>query len=109
MLQEACREYPKLERIWVDGGYHGRVIDGLREKTKLAIEVVKRPNELRGFVALPKRWVVGRTNGWLCKSRLLIKEYERSLESSRADVLHAMTSLMLRRLTTPADTRRESR
>lgn len=109
VLLEASREYPKLQRVWVDGAYHGSAIDRLREKTNLAIEVVKRPDELRGFVALPKRWVVERTNGWLCKSRLLNKEYERTLESSRADVLHAMTALMLRRLTTPADTRRESR
>ena len=109
VLQEAHREYPTLERIWVDGAYHGRVIDQLRESTKLAIEVVKRSDDVRGFVVLPKRWVVERTNGWLCKWRLLNKEYERTLESSRADVLHAMTALMLRRLTTPARARRESR
>lgn len=109
VLQEARREYPTLQRIWVDGAYHGGVIDTLRENTNLAIDVVKRSDGLRGFVVVPKRWVVERTNGWLCKSRLLNKEYERTLESSRADVIHAMTALMLRRLTTPSNTRRESR
>ena len=65
--------------------------------------MVKRTDDMSGFVVLPRRWVVERTNGWLCKFRLLDKRYERSLESSRADVLLAMTSVMLRRLSgTPA-------
>jgi transposase len=109
VLEEARRECPTLQRVWVDGAYNGSVIDTLRAKTKLAIEVVKRPDDIRSFVVLPRRWVVERTHGWLCKSRLLNKEYERTLESSRADVLHAMTTLMLRRLTTASDDRREAR
>ena len=79
MLLEARREYPSLERVWVDGAYHGRGIDALRENTRLAIEVVKRTDDMRGFVVLPKRWVVERTNDLFCKSRLLSKEYERTL------------------------------
>jgi hypothetical protein len=53
--------------------------------------------------------VVERTNGWFGKFRILSKEYERTTESSRADILYAMTMLMHRRLTTPAETRRERR
>lgn len=102
VLREAHREYPTLERVWADGAYRGEVIDIVQEETGLSIEVVKRTDDLRGFVVLPKRWVVERTNGWLCKFRLLNKEYERTTESSRADVLHAMTTIMLRRLTDPA-------
>ena len=109
VLEDARREYPTLEQVWVDGAYNGHVIDYLRAKTKLAIEVVKRPDQFRGFVVLPRRWVVERTHGWLCKWRLLNKEYERTLESSRADILHAMTALMLRRLTTASHDRREAR
>jgi putative transposase len=109
VLEEAHREYPKLERIWVDGAYNGSVIDALRSKTKLDIEVVKRPDKQQGFEVQPRRWVVERTHGWLCKWRILNKEYERTLESSRADVLHAMTGLMLRRLTTALERRRERR
>jgi transposase len=97
------------ERGWLDRRYNGGVIDDLRTKTGLTIEIVKRTDDVRGFVVLPRRWVVERTNGWLCKSRLLNKEYERTIESSRADVLHAMTALMLRRLTTPAEERKELR
>lgn len=109
LLREAHREYPTLKHVWADGAYNGHVIENLRADTGLTIEIVKRSDERGGFVVQRRRWVVERTNGWLCKYRLLNKEYERTLESSRADVLHAMTALMLRRLTTPAASRKEAR
>ena len=109
LLREAHRDFPTLKHIWADGAYHGSVIDKVRADTGLTIEVVKRTDDLRGFVVLPRRWVVERTNGWLCKWRLLNKEYERTTISSRADVLHAMTALMLRRLTTTDESRKEAR
>ena len=55
VLEEARRECPTLQRVWVDGAYNGSVIDTLRAKTKLAIEVVKRPDDIRSFVVLPRR------------------------------------------------------
>ena len=109
VLREARREYPTLKKVWVDGAYNGAVIDRLRSDTGLDIEMIKRSDDVKGFVVVPKRWVVERTNGWLGKYRLLSKEYERSIESSRADVLHAMTSLMLRRLSPARHQRREAR
>jgi len=80
-----------------------------RLQTTLDIEVVKKSNMQRGFVVIRKRWVVERTLGWLCRSRILNKEYERTLESSRADVLHAMAAVMLRRLTMWPEERKEAR
>ena len=73
------------------------------------IEMVKRTDDMKGFVVLPKRWIGERTFGWLGKYRLLSKEYERTLQSSKTDIFLAMISLMLRRLTTPADERKEAR
>ena len=109
LLQEAHREYPTLKHIWADGAYNGSVIDKIRADTGLTIEIVKRSDDLRRFVVLPRRWVVERTHGWLGKWRLLNKEYERTIASSRADILHAMTALMLRRLITRAESRKEAR
>lgn len=109
LLQQAHREYPTLKHVWADGAYHGGAIDKIRTETGLTIEIVKRSDKLRGFIVLPRRWVVERTNGWLGKWRLLNKEYERTIVSSRADILHAMTALMLRRLTTSAESRKEAR
>lgn len=71
--------------------------------------MVKRSGDMKGVVVLPKRWGVERTSGWLGKYRLLGKEYERTLESSKADIFLAMTSLLRRRLTTPADEHQEDR
>ncbi len=109
VLRQAHREYPTLKKVWVDGAYNGQVIERLRQDTGLDIEMTKRTDDVKGFVVVPKRWVVERTNGWLGKYRILSKEYERTIESSRADVLHAMTSLMLRRLTAPRGERLEAR
>ncbi len=109
VLRLAHREYPTLRKVWVDGAYNGAVIDRIRHDTGLDIEMVKRTDDVKGFVVVPRRWVVERTNGWLGKYRILSKEYERTIESSRADILHAMTMLMLRRLTTPANLRKEAR
>lgn len=109
VLRRAVQEYPTLVKVWVDGGYQGKVVDDVREETQLDIEVVKRSDDQRGFKVLPRRWVVERTNGWLGKFRILSKEYERTIESSRADILHAMSMIMLRRLTLPAALRLEAR
>jgi putative transposase len=109
VLMQAARAFPTLEHVWVDGAYQGAVIDQVRTKTGLRIEVVKRSDQRKGFYVLPRRWVVERTNGWMGKFRILSKEYERTLDSSRADVLFAMTKLMLRRLTVPIAERLEPR
>ena len=109
VLREAGREFPTLEHVWVDGAYNGEPIEAVRRDTGIEVEMVKRSDDVRGFVVLPNRWIVERTNGWLGKFRLLSKEYERSLESSRSDVLLAMTSIMLNRLQTLGLYRREAR
>ena len=98
VLREAHREYPTLAHVWADGAYRGQVMDDVARETGLRVEVVKRNDDMSGFVVLPRRWVVERTNGWLGKFRILSKEYERTIESSRADVLLAMTSIMLGQL-----------
>ncbi len=109
VLREAHREFPTLNHTWVDGAYNGKVIDDVETETGITIEMVKRTDDMNGFVVLPKRWIGERTFGWLSKYRLLGKEYERTLESSKTDIFLAIISLMLRRLTTPADERKEAR
>ena len=63
-----------------------------------ALEIVKRPNEQKGFVVLPRRWVVERTLGWLGRYRRLSKDYEERPASEEAIILIAMINLMVHRL-----------
>jgi transposase len=62
-----------------------------------AFEIVKRSDTARGFVVLPKRWIVERTFGWLGRCRLA-KDFENLARSHLAFVQLAMIRLMMRRI-----------
>ncbi len=89
---------PRLELIWADGSYAGKLIEWVKECESWALEIVKRCDNVAGFKVLPRRWVVERTFGWLGKYRRLSKDYEMLPESSEAMIYIAMINLMLRRL-----------
>ena len=65
---------------------------------RYVLEVVRRPADAKGWVLLPKRWVVERTFAWLGRYRLLNREYERGTDSSETNLYLAMTHRMLQRL-----------
>lgn len=102
VIEQAMLEHSNIRKIWTDGSYTGEVMQRLRERTGVDIEVVKRTDDMSGFVVLPRRWVVERTFGWMERHRLLSREYERTITSSRDDVLHAMTMTVLRRISSRA-------
>jgi transposase len=62
------------------------------------VTIVLRPLEKKGFVHLPKRWVVERTFGWLNWCRRLSKDYERLPQTSETFIYVAMIRIMIRRL-----------
>jgi len=62
------------------------------------IEIVKRSNA-KGFVVLPKRWIVERTLAWISRNRRLMRDFERYASTVAAFVRLAMIRLMLKRLT----------
>ena len=68
----------------------------------IELVVVKHTEPKKGFVLLPRRWVVERTFAWLVKYRRLGKDHEFTTESSEAMIYAAMTHRMLR-LLHPAD------
>lgn len=85
--------------VWADGGYAGQLLNWVVERGwGWRLEIVKRTDDMTGFVVLPHRWIVERTLAWLGNYRLLAKEYEASTKSSEADIDLAMIHLMLRRL-----------
>jgi putative transposase len=99
LLAKAHGLFPRLQRIWADGGYAGKLIAWVQQTCGWVLEIIKRNDVVKGFRLLPRRWVVERTFGWLGRYRRLSKDYERLPESSAAMVYWAMTRLMARRLT----------
>jgi putative transposase len=88
----------KLRRIWVDGTYRGKLIDWAIDYCGLILQPVLRSDDKKGFVVLPRRWVVERTFAWFTQCRRLCREYEVLPASSEAMIYLAMTRLMVRRL-----------
>jgi putative transposase len=62
------------------------------------LDIVKRPAGVKGFLLLPKRWIVERTVGWFGRYRRLAKEDEYLPQTSEAMIRVAMIHLMVRRL-----------
>jgi transposase len=69
---------PFLRRLFADAAYQGPQFDGALAKIlpDLKTEIVKRSDQLNGFVVLPKRWIVERTIAWLNRCRRLAKDWE---------------------------------
>jgi putative transposase len=99
LLDKAKGLFPRLRRIWADGGYAGKLIGWVQATCGWVLEIIKRTDVVKGFKLLPRRWVVERTFGWIGRYRRLSKDYERLPESSEAMVYWTMTRLMVRRLT----------
>lgn len=86
-----------LQKIYVDGGYAGKLLAWTQDMFGWVIEVVKR-NETGKFVVLPKRWIVERTFAWLANCRRLNRDYEINPRQSEAMIKLAMVHLLLKRL-----------
>ncbi len=98
VISKLTGRFPRLELVWADGGYAGKLVEWVRDFAGWTLEIVKRPRESPGFEVLPRRWVVERTLAWLGRSRRLSKDYETLTETSEAWIHIAMIHLMLRRL-----------
>jgi transposase len=78
-IQEATRE--NVELAYVDQGYTGERVSGAAAEHGIRLEVVKHEEAKRGFVLLPRRWVVERDFAWASRFRRLVKDYERLPET----------------------------
>jgi putative transposase len=90
-------ELPRLAVLWADGAYQG-LVGWVQEHFGWVLTTVLRPLGVKGYVHLPKRWIVERTFGWLGRYRRLSKDYEHNPASSEAWIYLAMTHRMARRL-----------
>src|ERR687892_1423668 len=125
LLERGEEQFLRLQHLWLDSAYRGKDKGkGWVEKSlRWTVELVQRPRKPapeevlmawaeqwakegvavdwekllppRGFIALPRRWVVERTFAWLCHNRRMSKDYERLCATSEAYVYVAMTRLMM--------------
>jgi putative transposase len=98
VLEKAQGRFSRLKLIWADGGYAGQLIGWVQEICGWVLEIVKRSDDVTGFVVLPKRWIVERTFGWFGWYRRLSKDYEELTENSEAMIVVCMIHRMLRHL-----------
>jgi putative transposase len=97
LLAQLLPRWPQLRKLWADQGYRG-LGERLQREYGVELEIVTRAPERRGFVPLPRRWVVERSLGWYGRCRRLAKEYEHLAASSLAMLYLAACYLLLKRL-----------
>ena len=96
--------YPFLKKLFADGGYQEAEFQKAlaRLLPQLKTEIVERSDQIKGFVVLPRRWVVERTIAWLNRCRRLAKDWENLNRKALAFLRLASIRLMLRKLCNPA-------
>jgi transposase len=70
-----------VQVAYVDAGYTGEQAAQGAERQGIRLEVVKLPSAKRGFILLPRRWVVERSFAWAARFRRLARDYERLPET----------------------------
>jgi transposase len=101
LLRQVRRLFVFLKRLFADGSYSGiEMAAAVKRVGGMKLEVVTRSDQARGFVVLPKRWIVERTFGWLGRCRRLAKDFEHLTRTQLAFVQLAMIRLMMRRIAT---------
>ena len=101
LLESARSLVPWLRHVFAGGGYAGdKLKDALKDHGDWTIEIIKRSDKTKGFVLLPRRWVVERTLAWLNRNRRLAKDVEKTIESAVTWLYVASVKLMSRRLVT---------
>ena len=99
VLDKIRNSFPWLELVWADSGYNAHQVDAAVAKvTSLRIEIVKRSDDMKGFVLLPRRWVVERTFSWFGRNRRLAKNWENLAETLNTFVVLASIQIAIRRL-----------
>jgi putative transposase len=111
LLGKAAEKLPRMEKVWADRGYNGKIGEWMKERLGWTLEIVKPPSRWvwvpageepppypRGFIVLPRRWVIERTFAWITRNRRMSRDYEFLAETTEALIYVAMIRLMVRRL-----------
>ena len=93
-IQDATGE--SVELAFIDQGYTGEAAAKVAAAEGTKLHVVKLPEAKRGFVLLPRRWVVERSFAWATRCRHLVKDYERYAQTPGAFHVIAFVGYMLK-------------
>ncbi len=104
LLSTVLGRFPYLEKLFADAAYQGPIFAEAVAKilAHLKIDIVKRSDQAKGFVKLPKRCIVERTIAWLNRCRRLAKDWENLNLTALTFLRFASIRLMLRKLCNPA-------
>jgi transposase len=97
-LLQLARACHRIRLVWADGGYAGKLVDWTRETLRITVRVVKRTDDMTGFVVLPRRWVAERTLAWITRHRRCARDYEALPTHHEAVVRWAMIRITSQRL-----------
>ena len=103
LLETLFGRFPFLEKLFADSAYQGPIFaDGAGKiLSRLEVEIVKRSDYAKGFVLLPKRWIVERSIAWLNRCRRLAKDWENLNATGLTFLRFASIRLMLRSICNP--------
>ena len=99
MIKKTLQKFPRLRKIFADGGYAGPKLAGALAELPVVLEIVKRTDKEGGFKIIRRRWVIERTFSWLRRNRRLMAHYEALAMIAVAFAKLAMINVMLKRLT----------
>lgn len=120
LLRDLPNVFPRMEHLWADAGYTGKLAGEIKPHLGWTMEIVKHPwsgwqgtwapkdgpprhvKVPKGCVVLKRRWVVERTFAWLGKSRRMARDDEALVETAEHLVYEVMIRLMVRRLAKPS-------
>ena len=102
VMDKLGEQFRRLKVVFGDSAY-GRsgLPQWVNETFGWVLQTILRPVHVKGFVVLPKRWIVERTFAWLARYRRHSKDYEKTPASSEAITYIAMINLMSKRLANP--------
>lgn len=98
LLARLRAAHPEITLVWADSGYSGELEKWAKYELGLTMCISRRPPGARGFVVVPRRWVVERSLSWIMRARRLVRDYERLPAHSEAEISWSAITLMARRL-----------
>ena len=97
ILNTIRKRWPWVKHLFADDACDRLKLMDKAAYLRFVIEIIRRRDDQKGLEVLPRRWVVGRTFGWMIRWRRLVRDYERRIDVSTAMIHFAMGGVLIRR------------